>query len=187
MAENLRPAVFLDRDGTISEEMGYVNHISRFRMFAFAPAAIRRMNERGIPVVVVSNQSGVARGFFPETVVREVNERMVRELAAGGARIAACYYCPHGPQDGCSCRKPQPGLLRRAADEHGLDLARSFVVGDRYADVEMAHRVGARAALVLTGYGRGEIEWHAANWARQPDYVAEDLGQATDWILQGME
>jgi D-glycero-D-manno-heptose 1,7-bisphosphate phosphatase len=187
VAEKLKPAVFLDRDGTISEEMGYLNHVSRFHMFACAAPAVRRINERGIPVIVVTNQSGVARGFFPEDVVQQVNERMMRELAAGGARVDASYYCPHGAQDGCSCRKPQPGLLRRAAEEHGLDLSRSFVVGDRYADVEMAHRVGARAVLVLTGYGRGEVEWHATGWPRQPDHVAEDLGVATDWILREME
>lgn len=187
MAEALRPAVFLDRDGTICEEMGYLNHVSRFRMFSFAAAAIRRMNERGVPVVVVTNQSGVARGYFPESVVHQVFERMTRELAAGGARVDVSYYCSHSTQDRCSCRKPKPGLLQRAASEHGLDLSRSFVVGDRYADVEMAHRVGAKAVLVLTGYGCGELEWHAAEWPQQPDHVADDLSAATDWILRELE
>jgi len=187
MPETLRPAVFLDRDGTICEEMGYLSHVSRFRMFPFAAASIRRMNERGVPVIVVTNQSGVARGYFPKSVVQQVFERMTSELAAGGARVEANYYCPHSALDGCSCRKPEPGLLQRAASEHALDLTRSFVVGDRYVDVEMARRVGARAVLVLTGYGRGELEWHAADWPHQPGHVAEDLSAATDWILRELK
>ncbi len=184
MPEALRRAVFLDRDGTICEEMGYLNHIGRFRMFPYAPAAVRRLNEKGLPVVVVTNQSGVARGIFPESLIREVHERMTSHLAAGGARVDGFYYCPHGTEHGCECRKPRAGLLERAAREHGLDLSCSFVVGDRYADVEMGHRVLARAALVLTGYGRGELQWHGKDWPRQPDFVAEDLSAAVDWILR---
>ncbi len=180
----LRAAVFLDRDGTICEEMGYLNHISRFRMFPYASAAVRRLNEKGLPVIVVTNQSGVARGMFPESLIQEVYDRMTSQLAERGARVDGFYYCPHRAEDECECRKPRARLLERGAHEHGLDLSRSFVVGDRYADVEMAHRVGAKAVLVLTGYGRGELQWHGKEWPRQPDFVAEDLSAAVDWILQ---
>ncbi len=183
----LRPAVFLDRDGTIAEEMGYLNHVSRFRMFGFAPEAIRRMNAAGVPVIVITNQSGVGRGLFPESLVRQVHEEMTRQLAAAGAKVDGLYYCPHVAEDHCECRKPKPGLLLRAAEEHRLDLRRSIVVGDRYADVEMARRVGALGVLVRTGYGRGEFEWHAANWPAPPDHVADDLTQAVDWILGRMQ
>jgi D-glycero-D-manno-heptose 1,7-bisphosphate phosphatase len=179
-----RPAVFLDRDGTIAEEVGYLNHASRFRVFPFAAGAILRLNAAGLPVVVVTNQSGVGRGYFPESVVCAVNELMTRQLMEAGARIDAVYYCPHTSADQCDCRKPKTGMLERAALEHALDLQHSFVVGDRYGDMELARNVQARAVLVRTGYGEGELAWHAAKWPQQPDFVAEDLSHAADWILR---
>jgi D-glycero-D-manno-heptose 1,7-bisphosphate phosphatase len=181
---SLRPAVFLDRDGTIAEEVGYLNHASRFRMFPFVAAAVRRLNEAGLPVVVVTNQSGVGRGYFPESLVRTVNEVMTRQLAAAQARIDAIYYCPHTSSECCECRKPKIGMLERAAREHSLDLRRSFVVGDRYGDIELARNAQAHSILVRTGYGEGELMWHSEKWSVQPDFVAEDLRDATDWILR---
>jgi len=183
-APALRPAVFLDRDGTVIEEVGYLNHLSRFRMFHFAADSIQRLNVAGLPVLVVTNQSGVARGLFPASLVDEVHREMTRQLALADARVDGIYVCMHGPQDGCECRKPETGLLKQAAREHNLDLKRSFVVGDRYADVEMAHRAGARAILVATGYGRGELEWHGPSWPGQPDFLADDLSGAVTWILK---
>ena len=180
----LRPAVFLDRDGTIAEEVGYLNHASRFRMFSFVAAAIHRLNEAGLPVIVVTNQSGVGRGYFPESLVQTVNELMTQQLAEAGAKIDAVYYCPHASADKCSCRKPNTGMLDRAAREHAVDLQRSFVVGDRYGDVELARNVRARSVLVRTGYGEGELAWHLAKWCIQPDFVAEDLAHAADLILR---
>ena len=180
----LSPAVFLDRDGTIAEEVGYLNHASRFRMFPFAAAAVRRLNEAGMPVVVVTNQSGVRRGYFPESLVHQVNKLMTQQLAEAGARIDAIYYCPHTSVDDCNCRKPKTGMLERAAREHSFDLRRSFVVGDRYCDVELAHNAHARGILVRTGYGEGELAWHSAKWTVQPDFVAQDLSDAADWILR---
>lgn len=180
----LRPAVFLDRDGTICEEVGYLNHISRLHIFPFAAAAIARLNQAGLPVIVVTNQSGISRRIFPESLVAQVHARISHELSAAGARVDAYYYCSHTKQDDCACRKPLPGLLKQAAQEHGLRLDRSFVVGDRYADVELAHGVGGRGALVLTGYGRGEYDLHRLEWPRQPDLVVEDLSEAVDAILE---
>jgi D-glycero-D-manno-heptose 1,7-bisphosphate phosphatase len=179
-----RPAVFLDRDGTIAEEVGYLNHASRFRMFSFAATSVRRLNEAGLPVVVVTNQSGVRRGYFPESLVHTVNELMTQQLAAAGARIDAIYYCPHTAADDCNCRKPKTGMLLHAARELSLDLRRSFVVGDRYRDIELAHNAHARGIFVRTGYGEGELAWHSAKWAVQPDFVAQDLSDAADWILR---
>lgn len=180
----LRPAVFLDRDGTLCEEMGYLNHLSRLRMFPYAAEAVRLINDKNVPVIIVTNQSGVARGIFPESLLREVHDSINAELARAGAGVEGIYYCAHRSEDNCNCRKPRPGLLETAAREHQLDLTRSFVVGDRYADIEMAHRSGARAILVLTGYGRGEYEYHGTRWPRQPEFVAEDLMQAAGWIIK---
>jgi len=113
-----------------------------------------------------------------------VNELMTQQLAEAGVKIDAIYYCPHTSAENCSCRKPKTGMLERAAKEHGLDVQRSYVVGDRYGDMELARNARARSILVRTGYGAGELAWHAAKWPLQPDFVAEDLAQATDWILR---
>ena len=180
----LRAAVFLDRDGTICEEVGYLNHLSRFRMFPFVAAALRGLNEAGCAVIVVSNQSGVARGYFPDSLVQQVNQAMIQELSEAGARVDGVYYCPHASSENCSCRKPKTGMLERAAREHCVDLQRSCVVGDRYTDIELARNAQARGILVRTGYGEGELAWHAAKWPSPPDFVANDLTQAVDWILR---
>ena len=152
-------------------------------MFPFAAAAIRRLNEAGLAVVVVSNQSGVARGYFPESLVREVHELMKSALAKEGARLDGIYYCPHGSADGCDCRKPKIGMIQKAEHELGLQASGSYVVGDRYGDMELAFRAGAHGIFVRSGYGLGEWTWHHQDWPRQPDHVAEDLGGAVDWIL----
>jgi len=183
----LRPAVFLDRDGTIAEEVGYLNHASRFRMFPCAAPAIRRLNEAKLPVVVITNQSGVRRGYFPESLVHTVHRIMTDHLESAGAHVDAIYFCPHTAIDECECRKPKPGLLERAAREHVLDLRRSFVVGDRYSDIELARQVGSQGVLVRTGYGEGEIQWHSAKWPMAPDFVAADVAEAADWILRQTE
>jgi D-glycero-D-manno-heptose 1,7-bisphosphate phosphatase len=161
-----------------------LNHLDRFRMFSFAAPAIRRLNQAGVPVVVVTNQSGVARGYFPESLLHDVHERMRRELAQAGAHLDAVYYCPHEKPDNCDCRKPNPGMLHRAARELGVDLQRSFVVGDRYGDIELAFNVGAKGIFVKTGYGLGDFTWHAKTWPRQPDLITENLETAVDWILR---
>jgi D-glycero-D-manno-heptose 1,7-bisphosphate phosphatase len=179
----LRRAVFLDRDGTICEEIGYVNHLNRLHVYPYAAPSIRRLNEAGLAVIVVTNQSGIAQGMFTVTLLERVHEKLIAELAKGGARLDGIYYCPHKLDDACGCRKPRPGLLERAAREHGLDLAKSIVVGDRYLDLEMGFRCGAKGILVLTGYGLGDYELHQGEWPKQPNWVAKDLAEAVDIIL----
>jgi len=134
-------------------------------------------------VVVITNQSGAARGYFPASLVEEVHSRMQNLLAAQGARVDAIYTCLHGPDAGCSCRKPQPGLLFRAAEELGLDLSRSYVVGDRYKDIETAARAGVQGILVLTGYGLGEYEHFQGSTHAPPVHVAENLLEAAEFII----
>jgi D-glycero-D-manno-heptose 1,7-bisphosphate phosphatase len=185
-----RRAVFIDRDGTISEEVGYVNHVSRYRVFPFAAEAVRALNEAGRLAILVTNQAGVARGYFEEDMIGRVHGVLAEELGKGGARLDAVFYCPHHPSVGeppyrldCDCRKPRPGLIRRAAEELGIDLARSWMVGDRYSDTELARNAGTRAALVLTGYGRGEYEHQSHAWKHHPDLVAENLLEAVKEIV----
>ena len=184
-------AVFLDRDGTLNEEVGYLNHLSRFRLLPGAAEAVRLLNRAGWKAVVVSNQSGVARGYFPESVLRAAEERLQAELAGEGAVLDATYYCLHHPEallpayrQNCPCRKPRPGLLLRAASELGIDLGASWLIGDRLLDVETAHNAGAKGILVLTGYGRGERDYVLPTSAVKPDHVAEDVLAAVRWLLE---
>jgi D-glycero-D-manno-heptose 1,7-bisphosphate phosphatase len=190
----VRPAIFIDRDGTVSHEVGYVNHVSRFRPFAYAVDAIRLVNRSAFAAVLVTNQAGVARGYFPESLIEEVHASLRETLAAGGAWLDGIYYCPHHPSAGeppyrrdCDCRKPRPGLLHRAATDLGLDLARSYVIGDRHGDLQLAWKVGARGVLVKSGYGLGELQHHAPAWSRPPDLVAENLLDAVSRILTEAE
>ncbi len=186
-----KPAVFLDRDGTINEQMGYINHISRFHLLPGVGDAIRALNEQNIPVIIVTNQSGLARGYFPSTLLDQVHEKMVQELALSGAHIDHIYICPHHPEakeekyrKKCNCRKPKPGMLEQAAEEYDLALTKSFVVGDRWSDLRCAAAVGASPVLVLTGYGRGDAEYIGPQQRVQPVCTAENLQEAVDWILR---
>ena len=186
-----RPALFMDRDGTISEEVGYVNHPSRFRLFPYTAEAVRLLNENGWLAIVVTNQAGVARGYFSEDIILQIHDRVRQELAHESARLDAIYYCAHHPSVGeppyrldCDCRKPKPGLIQRAAADFEIDLERSWMVGDRYGDVELARNAGLHAAFVLSGYGRGEWEFQRASWKTEPELVAEDLLAAVQKIIE---
>jgi D-glycero-D-manno-heptose 1,7-bisphosphate phosphatase len=167
-----------------------VNDVSRFRLFPWSVEAVRLVNRRGLLAVMVTNQAGVARGYFPEAAIEEVHAALGAVFASGDARLDGVYYCPHHPQAGeapyrqdCDCRKPRPGLLTRAAAELGIALERSWVVGDRLGDLQVAWAVGARGALVKTGYGRGELRHHAPSWTRPPDLVAEHVLEAVSRIV----
>jgi D-glycero-D-manno-heptose 1,7-bisphosphate phosphatase len=182
-------AVFLDRDGTLIEEVGYLDRVERVSLYPYAADAIRALNRAGLRVVMVTNQSGVARGFFSEAVVHEVHDHIATLLARGGAQIDAYYYCPHHP-DGrvteyavrCECRKPGRGLVDRAVGELGVDPLRSFAVGDRWVDIGLARRFGGRGVLVRTGYGAGEEQRPPAEIAA--DVVVDNLAGAASWILR---
>ena len=183
--------VFIDRDGTISEEVGYINHPSRFQVYPWSGEAIRSLNLKGLKAIVVTNQAGVARGYFEEGLIHEVHQKLRDELNRSGAYLDAIYYCPHHPSSGnspyrldCDCRKPKPGMLLRAALEFEIDLKGSFMIGDRYSDIELAHNAGTKSIFVLSGYGLGEFEYHRQDWKVQPDWVAKNLLEATEIILR---
>jgi len=180
--------VFVDRDGTLIEEVGYLDRVERLELYPWTVDAVRALNRAGVTVVLVSNQSGVARGFFTEAVVAEVHAAMAARLEAGGARIDAYYYCPHHPDGSvkayaqrCECRKPARGLVDRAAREFGIDPARSFVVGDRWLDVELARTIGGKGILVRTGYG--VTEERRPRPGLTADFVADNLVGAVGWML----
>jgi len=175
-------AVFLDRDGTINEEMGYINHPDRFIVFPFVAESIKIFNELGLKVVVVTNQSGVARGYFSESLVKELHEKLQAKMKDEGAKIDAIYYCPHHPKEGwgkykvdCTCRKPKPGMILKAAEEHNLDISKSYMIGDRYKDILFAKNLNIKSGFVLTGYGLGEYTFDKMKWEYEPDLIGENL------------
>ena len=185
-----RPAVFIDRDGTISEEVGYINHPSRFRVFPYAASAIKLLNDQGWLAIIITNQAGVARGYFSESMIETVHDNLRKELGDKGARVDAIYFCAHHPTVGeppyrqeCDCRKPKPGLITRAAKDLDVVLEQSWMIGDRYGDVELARNAGIRSAFVLSGYGRGEWEHQRSLWKHQPDLVVENLLEAVEAII----
>jgi D-glycero-D-manno-heptose 1,7-bisphosphate phosphatase len=183
-------AVFIDRDGTISEEVGYINHPSRFRVFPYSALAVKLLNENGWLAIVVTNQAGVARGYFSEEMIDTIHDQLKRELENEGAHLDAIYYCAHHPSVGeppyrfdCDCRKPKPGLILRAAKDFDIDLEQSWMVGDRYSDIDLARNAGVNSAFVLSGYGRGEWEHQRAEWKHEPDLISENLFEATQTIV----
>jgi len=187
----MRQAIFMDRDGTVSDEVGYVNHIDRYRLLPRSAEAIRRINQAGLMAFVVTNQSGIARGLFDEALLRRVHEALARMLADQGARLDGIYACVHHPDVGeppwradCDCRKPRPGLLLRAAQDHGVDLSRSYMIGDTVLDIEAARRAGATGVLVLTGYGKGDLDFRMSQRRLTPAHIAGDLLDAVAWILE---
>jgi D-glycero-D-manno-heptose 1,7-bisphosphate phosphatase len=184
-----RAAVFLDRDGTLIEEAGYINRLESLRLFPWSLDAVRLLNRGGFRVIVVTNQAGVARGYFGDAFVRRAHEHLASAIRASGGEVDGFYHCPHHPdavvaeyRKSCDCRKPAPGMLLEAAREHGLDLARSYAIGDRWHDIQAAQKAGATAVMVRTGYGSTELEKPRAGLT--PAHVADTLIDATTWILR---
>ena len=185
----MKPAVFLDRDGTLIEERGYLDRLDLIEPFSWTSGALQRLRDAGYALVLVTNQAGVARGYFDEAFVQEAHRHLAALLAADGVVLDGYYYCPHHPEGTvpgyrrtCRCRKPGPGMVEQAASELGLDVARSFVVGDKWLDVELAANAGARGILVRTGYGAGT---EGAPPAGMPVHgVADTLAHAVDLILK---
>ncbi|HEX2344430.1 MAG TPA: HAD family hydrolase [Vicinamibacterales bacterium] len=183
------PAVFLDRDGTLIEEAGYLDRLDRLRFFPWTIDSVRLLNRAGFKVVVITNQSGVGRGLIDEAFVEATHRELIARLEAAGARIDGLYYCPHLPDAEiktyrirCDCRKPATGMFRRAIEALGIDPECSFAVGDRWYDLEPAVALGGRGVLVRTGYGVSALARPSARVT--PAHVANNLMEATTWILR---
>ena len=182
-------AVFVDRDGTMIEDVGYLDRLERLKLFPYTIDAIRLLNRGGYKVVVVTSQNGIAQGMLTEEFLAEAHAHLSQLCEAAGAKIEGYYYCPHSTHAAveryrteCDCRKPKPGMILAAARDHALDLPHSFVVGDRWRDIEMGLNAGTRALLVETGYGRTEAARRPAGIAPVP--VAANLIEAASWILR---
>lgn len=185
-----RPAVFIDRDGTVNEQMGYLNHISRFRLLPGTDEAIRLLNRHHYLVIIASNQSGVARGYFPIDLVYEIHRKMGESLKQKGALIDGIFFCPHYSQGEvpeysveCRCRKPMTGMIDQACQAFSIDMENSYVIGDRHTDIDLARRAGLKSILVKTGYGLGDIEYILPQKSLRPSHIAKDLLEAVRWII----
>jgi D-glycero-D-manno-heptose 1,7-bisphosphate phosphatase len=185
----VRTAVFVDRDGTLLEEANYLDRIERFAFFPYSIDAIRLLSRAGFAVVVITNQSGVGRGMYEESFVTRTHDVMKERLAEAGVRVDGYYYCPHHPEatieryrQDCECRKPRPGMLRQAARDLDLDLARSFSIGDKWTDVQVGSAAGGRGVLVRTGYGRSSEASLPPDV--RPAHIADNVVAAVSWILE---
>ena len=176
----LQPAVFLDRDGTINQDTGYIDSPERLFIIDGAASAIKRLNSKGFRVVVITNQSGVGRGYFTKEAADSVNKKLEEVLKREGAHLDGIYYCPHHPDDNCECRKPRIGLLEKARNDLAIDFKKSYIIGDKGSDIEIAQGVGGKGILVLTGSGKDEKQ----KLDHEPSYIATDLKDAVEWIIK---
>lgn len=189
-----RPVVFLDRDGTLNEEVGYIRNLDDLNLIAGAAAAVLKLNQAQVAAVLITNQTGAARGYYAEDHIRNLNSRLVDLLSAAGAHLDALYYCPHLPEAtvaqyalACACRKPEAGLVEQAfADDRSLDRARAYVVGDKATDVELAQNCKAKGVLVTTGYG-AQVQKGEYQWPVKPDFACASIVEAVDWILADLK
>jgi D-glycero-D-manno-heptose 1,7-bisphosphate phosphatase len=179
-----RPAVFLDRDGTLIEEVGYLDDAAALRLLPGVAAGLRVMQAAGYALVVISNQAGVGRGLFPLARVYQVMARLRAALRAEAVELDAIYFCPHRPDEGCACRKPGTELIERAEEDLQLDVRHSVMVGDKLLDVETGRRAGGRGVLVRTGYGEEASRNLPAEGPAAPDHVAANLAEAARWLVE---
>jgi len=178
-----RKAVFVDRDGTLNVNIDYLSDPAGYQLYPGAAEGLRLLREKGFLIVVVTNQSGIGRGFFDERTLNRIHDKMKADLANGGASIDALYFCPHTPEQKCACRKPGTEMFERAIKEHGIDPKKSFVIGDMRMDVEAGKRIGARTALVPEPKNREKTLKEMGGWGFKPDFVGEDFLAAVKWIL----
>jgi D-glycero-D-manno-heptose 1,7-bisphosphate phosphatase len=185
----MRPAVFLDRDGTIIEERGYLDRLDLLELYSYTADALRLLNRAGYATVVVTNQGGIGRGIIDEPFLQQVHQTIDARLAAGNARVDRYYFCPHHPdaitpelRKKCTCRKPAPGMIEQACREMSLDPRRSFIIGDRRLDIIAGQTAGTRAILVRSGHGAHEETMPPGT--AHPDAILNNLMEAVGWILR---
>jgi D-glycero-D-manno-heptose 1,7-bisphosphate phosphatase len=181
-------AAFIDRDGTINNNVHHLHRVEDLQLIPGSARAIAKLNKAGFSVIIITNQSAIARGLLTEEGLAEIHAELKHQLASHSATLNAIYHCPHHPDHGekivCDCRKPRPTLLQRAADEHGLDLSRSFMVGDSYSDLQAGWRAGCQSVLVRTGYGDRVLAETDEETAKKISYVGDDLLDVANWITE---
>ena len=179
----MNKAVFLDRDGTMTEDVHYCRRPKDLLLLPNVGEGVSLLNKHGFKVVVITNQSGIARGYFNDQILGEIHNKMRRDLARYNASVDAIYHCPHHPDEGCECRKPKPKLAHQAMADLGIDPRQSYVIGDRLMDIELAQAIGSKSVLIANDLGISEIK----DSSRPPDYIASDFGAAVKWIIKQPE
>lgn len=180
MKHNKVPAVFLDRDGTIITERGYLKSPNKIRFYPTAIEGLKKLTQSGFKLIVITNQSGVGRGYFSEKTLSQIHQRFKTLLLQHKVKISAIYYCPHLPTDACSCRKPKTKLVDLASKEHHINLSKSYMVGDQIRDVELGFNMGGKSVLVLTGGGKQSRK----NFKKSHPHVSKNLFSASEWIIK---
>lgn len=189
-----RPIVFIDRDGTLNREAGYINHPDNFQMYPFVYQSIRLLNYFRVLSVIITNQAGVGRGYFTEDFLAEIHKKMFKLLDKNGAHIDGLYYCPHHTSSSdpayavnCKCRKPKTGMLKQAAEDLSPDVntEKMYVIGDKFSDIKMGKSFGCKTILVKTGYGEGELQAFNKNTPK-PAAIEENFLSAVLWILKDL-
>ncbi|MFH1904814.1 MAG: D-glycero-beta-D-manno-heptose 1,7-bisphosphate 7-phosphatase [bacterium] len=187
MTDNIysRRAVFLDRDGTINTEVDYLKSVKELMLIKNTAKAIRILNQNQIKVIIVTNQSGISRGLFSIDDLDNVHNELKRRLRRNGAYIDAIYYCPHHPDEECSCRKPKKGMFKLAAKDFDLKLNKCYIIGDKLTDIRAAYNISATGILVRTGYGKSEQN-KLKEVGVMPEHIAENLYEAVKWIIKNL-
>jgi len=178
-------AVFVDRDGTINVNYGYISSPDEFKMYPNVAKGLRLLHEKGFKIIVITNQSGIARGYFSKEKLDVIHNKMKDELSQENVEVDAIYFCPHHPDEKCNCRKPQPGLLQQAIKDFDIDIGKSFFIGDRMLDVEAGRKVGCKTVLIPEDKKLVEKEMRESN--EEPDYIGDDFYTGALWITEEAE
>lgn len=176
-------AVFVDRDGTINEDVHYLNDPEKFDVYSGVGDGIKKLKENGFKIIIITNQSGIGRGFFTEHQLLRIHERMIAEFLNFDVTLDGIYYCPHHPDDHCNCRKPNTGLFEKAIQEHNIDITKSYMIGDKMLDIEAGKNIGVKTALIPEPHSREEFLSQKQELEYHPDYIADDFLDAVEWIL----
>lgn len=178
-------AVFIDRDGTINMDVHYLNDPDKFKMYPGVGEGVRKLKDNGFKIIVITNQSGIARGYFTEKQLSDIHEKMKKEFQEFNVILDGIYFCPHHPDDKCNCRKPNTGLFEKAIKDHNIDVSRSYMVGDKTLDIGAGQKAGVLTILLPEPHIRKEYLAGKNGWEYIPDYIAEDFKDAVEWILKG--
>lgn len=178
-------AVFIDRDGTINVDVHYLDNPDKFEMYPGVGDGVKKLKEEGFKIIVITNQSGIARGHFTEKQLFNIHERMKKEIKQFNVTLDGIYYCPHHPDDSCNCRKPNTGLFDMAINEHKIDVKKSYMLGDKILDIGAGKKIGTRTVLIPEPHIRDEFLSKKNEWEYNPDYIANDFMDAVEWILKG--
>ena len=177
-------AVFVDRDGTINVDVHYLDDPDKFEMYPGVQIGMKKLQENGFKIIVITNQSGIARGYFTEEQLSHIHERMKQEFQMFNVTLDGIYYCPHHPNDECNCRKPNTGLFEKAIAEHDIDVKKSYMLGDKILDIGAGKKIGVRTVLIPEPHVREDFLSQKNEWEHHPDYIADDFKDAVEWILK---